>query len=397
MHRLEKLFLDHLAPTSPDPLGLLVSRARGSYIFDLKNKRYIDLIAGISVGVAGHNHPLVLRAVRKQMKRHLHVMVYGEFVQRPQVKLAERLLQHTEPPIDCVYFVNSGAEATELAMKMAKKATGRPHFVAFRGGYHGSTQGALSLMAEEKWRLPFSPLLPGIAYLPFNEIEPLKTIDQSTAAVFVEVVQAETGASPARPEFLKALRDRCDATGALFVVDEIQTGLGRTGNFWGHSRFGIHPDIILTAKALGGGLPLGAVLATRHLFGTLAMHPPLGHITTFGGNPLSCAAGFGMLEALEKENLCAQALEKEKLVREAMAHPQIAEVRGRGLLLALVLKQKGAAPRLARRCLDAGVVTDWFLFCDDALRIAPPLNIPEKVLHKALHTLLKVIEQEGEK
>ncbi|MCS6980816.1 MAG: aspartate aminotransferase family protein [Flavobacteriales bacterium] len=395
MHRLEKLFLEHLAPTSPEPLGLTVSRARGAYIFDLKNKRYIDLIAGISVGVAGHSHPRILRALRKQMKRHLHVMVYGEFVQRPQVKLAERLLRYTEAPIDCVYFVNSGAEATELAMKLAKKATGRPHFVAFRGGYHGSTQGALSLMAEEKWRFPFSPLLPGIAYLPFNEIEALKTIDQSTAAVFVEVIQAETGASPARPEFLKALRDRCDATGALLVVDEIQTGLGRTGKFWSHSWYGLRPDIILSAKALGGGLPLGAVLASRHLFKILANHPPLGHITTFGGNPLSCAAALGMLEVLEKENLCAQAIEKEKIIRETLVHPQVAEVRGRGLLLALVLRQKGAAPRLARQCLEAGVMTDWFLFSEDALRIAPPLNIPEKVLQKALNILLKVIEKEA--
>lgn len=383
MHRQVKLFLEHLAPTSPEPLLLHVSRAKGSLITDIHNKRYIDLIAGISVGAVGHGHRHVLNALRRQMRRHLHVMVYGEFVQNPQVRLAEKLLSHTPAPLDCVYFVNSGSEATELAMKLARRASGRPFIAAFRQAYHGSTQGALSLIGSPCLRDAFRPLIPGILHLEYNHPDDVNKIDRQTAAVFVEVIQAEAGCREARPEFLARLQERCAHTGTLLVVDECQTGLGRTGRFWGFEHYDLKPDIILSAKALGGGLPLGAVIAPRNLLKELAYKPALGHITTFGGHPLSCAAGLATLQVLEKENLLEEAKRKESFIRKNFRYPHIKAIHGMGLLLALELNEGLSAVTVSRQALKAGLITDWFLFRDDCLRVAPALNIPDKWLRKA--------------
>lgn len=387
MHRQVKLFLKHLAPTSPEPLLLHVSKAKGSLVIDAKNKRYIDLISGISVGAVGHGHRHVMNALRRQIRRHLHVMVYGEFVQGPQVRLAEKLLSHTPAPLDCVYFVNSGSEATELAMKLARRATGRPHIATFRQAYHGSTQGALSLIGSSCLRDPFRPLIPGILHLDFNKTEDLEKIDQNTAAVFVEVIQAEAGCREAEPAFLARLQERCAQTGTLLVVDECQTGLGRTGRFWGFEHYGLQPDVVLSAKSLGGGLPLGAAIASRHLLRELAHKPALGHITTFGGHPLSCAAGLATLQVLEKENLLEEAKRKESFIRKNFQHPHIRAIRGKGLLLALELTEGISAVTLSRKALEAGLITDWFLFRDDCLRVAPALNVPDKWLKKAAQIL----------
>jgi acetylornithine/succinyldiaminopimelate/putrescine aminotransferase len=383
MHRQVKLFLEHLAPTSPAPLMLHVARAKGSLITDIHNKRYIDLIAGISVGAVGHGHRHVMNALRRQMRRHLHVMVYGEFVQSAQVRLAEKLLSYTPAPLNCVYFVNSGSEATELAMKLARRATGRPHIAAFRQAYHGSTQGALSLIGSPCLRDAFRPLIPGIQHLEFNNLEDLNKIDRQTAAVFVEVIQAEAGCREALPEFMARLQERCTETGTLLVVDECQTGIGRTGRFWGFEHYGLKPDVILSAKALGGGLPLGAVVASRNLLRELAHKPALGHITTFGGHPLSCTAGLATLQILEKESLLEEAQRKGRLIRENFQHPRIKAIHGQGLLLALELDEGLSAVTLSRKALEAGLITDWFLFRDDCLRVAPALNIPDKWLKKA--------------
>lgn len=394
MHRHVKLFQHHLAPTSPEPMMLHVARAKGSYLVDIHNRRYIDLISGISVGALGHGHPAVANAIRRQLRRHLHVMVYGEFVQAPQVQLAERLLAHCPPEINCVYFVNSGSEATELAMKLAKRATDRPHIAAFGQAYHGSTQGALSLIGSPCFQEAFRPLIPGVRHLKYNDLSELAKIDRTVAAVFVEAIQAEAGCRIGSVEFLQALQARCRETGALLVVDACQTGMGRTGTFWGYESSGIQPDIILSAKALGGGFPLGAVLAARELLKELSHRPALGHITTFGGHPLSCAAGLATLKVIEKEGLVQEASRKETIVRHFPWPPEVREIQGRGLLLALHLLPGTNAPHLSRIALEAAVITDWFLFRSDCLRIAPALNIPDKILMKGLKILAQVIQKE---
>ena len=382
------LFLRHVAQTSPAPLGLEIERAEGCWLFDKDGKKYLDLIAGIGPSVLGHRHPRVQAAVQQQLDAYWHTLVYGEFVLSPQVKLA-RLLAENLPGLDSVYFTNSGTEATEGAMKLAKRYTGRPNFVACRNAYHGSTQGAASLMSPTDFTLAFQPLLPGIQHIDFNADEGLEKIDRHTAAVIVETVQGEAGLLLPRPEWLHALRRHCDETGALLILDEIQAGMGRTGRLFAFTQYGIVPDILLLAKGFGGGMPLGVFVARREVMQTLTHDPVLGHITTFGGHPVCAAAGLATLEILLEGNLLAQVPAKEALFKKLLVHTAIREVRSAGLWLAVDLGDASKVQEVIRHCIANGVITDWFLFNDRSLRIAPPLIISEEEIKWACSVILE--------
>lgn len=382
-----ELFLRHVAQTSPAPLALEIERAEGCWLFDTAGKKYLDLIAGIGPSVLGHRHPRVQAAVQQQFDSYWHTLVYGEFVLSPQVKLAQ-LLAENLPGLDSVYFTNSGAEAAEGAMKLAKRYTARPNFIACRYAYHGSTQGAASLMSPPDFTLAFQPLLPGIQHIDFNCDENLEKIDRHTAAVVVETVQGEAGIILPRPEWLQALRRRCDETGALLILDEIQAGMGRTGHLFAFEKYGIVPDILLLAKGFGGGMPLGAFIARREVMQTLTHDPVLGHITTFGGHPVCAAAGLATLEILLEGDLLAQVPEKEALFKKLLVHPAIKEVRSAGLWLAVDLGDPVQVQRVIQHCIAHGLITDWFLFNDRSLRIAPPLIISEEEIRFACEMIL---------
>lgn len=382
------LFLRHVAQTSPEPLALDIERAEGCYIYDRSGKKYLDLIAGIGPSVLGHRHPAVQAAVEQQVNTYWHTLVYGEYVLAPQVELA-RLLAENLPGLDSVFFVNSGTEATEGAMKLAKRFTGRYQFLACRNAYHGSTQGAASLMAPTDFTLAFQPLLPGIGHLDFNDHAGLEKIDRSIAAVVVETVQGEAGLIPPDPTWLQALRERCTETGALLILDEIQAGFGRTGALFAFEKFGTVPDILLLAKGFGGGMPLGAFIARREIMQTLTHDPVLGHITTFGGHPVCCAAGLATLKVLLESDLMARVPEKEALFKKLLVHPAILEVRSAGLWLAVDLGDFTRVQAVIRYCIEHGVITDWFLFNDRSLRIAPPLTISEEEIVWACGIILE--------
>ena len=388
---LRQHFLRHVAQTSPAPLALEIARAEGCWLYDRDGKQYLDLIAGIGPSVLGHRHPKVQAAVERQLDAYWHTLVYGEFVLSPQVHFARLLAEHLPGP-DSVYFVNSGAEAAEGAMKLAKRFTGRPDFVACRNAYHGSTQGAASLMSPTDFTLAFQPLLPGIRHIDFNSEADLEKIDRRTAAVIVETVQGEAGLIPPVPSWLRALRRRCDATGALLILDEIQAGMGRTGHLFAFERYGIAPDILLLAKGFGGGMPLGAFIARREMMQTLAHDPALGHITTFGGHPVCAAAGLATLEVLLEGDLLAQVPEKEALFKKMLVHPAIREVRSAGLWLAVDLGDAAKVQAVIRHCIARGVITDWFLFNDRSLRIAPPLTITESEIAFACEVILSALQ-----
>lgn len=376
-----------MAQTSPAPLALEIDRAEGLYLFDQSGKAFLDLIAGIGVSALGHRHPRVEAAVLEQTGRYWHTLVYGEYILTPQVQLAS-LLAGQLPGLDAVYLVNSGTEATEGAMKLAKRYTGRPDIVACRKAYHGSTQGAASLMYPVDFTLPYHPLLPGIRHMDFNSDDDLDKVDQRVAAVIVETVQAESGVHRPRPEWLQALRRRCDETGALLILDEIQAGYGRTGSLFAFEQYGIRPDILLLAKGFGGGMPIGAFVAPASVMQVLSVDPPLGHITTFGGHPVCAAAALATLQVLLETDLIAQVPRKEQLFRELLVHPAIRELRSAGLWLAVDLGDPARVQRVIGYCLQHGVVTDWFLFNDRSLRIAPPLTIEEADIRKACAVLL---------
>lgn len=387
-----QVFLQHVAQTSPAPLALEIVRARGVILEDRQGKEYIDLIAGISVCNVGHCHPKVVKAIRRQSEEYLHLLVYGEFVETPQVRYAKLLTDHLPDSLNCVYFTNSGAEATEGAMKLAKRVTGRPYIISFNKSYHGSTQGALSIMGDEYWRNSFRPLLPGILHLPYNDLGVLDHITEQTACVILETIQAEAGVNAPLKSWITAIRDRCNETGTLLVMDEIQTGFGRTGTLWGFEHFGVVPDIVLLGKALGGGMPLGAFVAKRELMQALTLNPVLGHITTFGGHPVCCAAGLAALNVLLEEELPAKVAEKEIIFREMLHHPAIREVRSRGLLMAVVFDSFDTNKRVIDKCLEKGLLTDWFLFAPECMRIAPPLTITRKEIRKACGIILEALE-----
>lgn len=386
-----RLFLRHIAQTSPNPLGLEIVRAEGHYLYGRDGRAWLDLVGGISVCNTGHRHPRVVAAIKEQADRYLHLLVYGELVQTPQVEYASLLASHLPPSLDSVYFTNSGAEATEGAMKLAKRVTGRPEIVAFRQSYHGSTQGALSIMGDEYWRNAFRPLLPGIRHVGYNSAEALEAITTQTACVIVETVQAERGVYVPDGAWLQQLRQRCDATGALLIFDEIQAGFGRTGTLWGFERYGIVPDILLLGKALGGGLPMGAFIASRERMWLLTGDPVLGHITTFGGHPLCCAAGLAAMQVLLESGWIAQVAEKEALFRSLLVHPAIRAVRSCGLLIAVEFDSFETNKRIIDACIERGVLTDWYLFAPHCLRIAPPLSITPELIAEACSIILAAV------
>jgi acetylornithine/succinyldiaminopimelate/putrescine aminotransferase len=388
---LRPLFLQHVAQTSPFPLALEIERAEGCWLYNRSGKRVLDLISGISVSSLGHRHPRVVAAIKEQADRYLHTLVYGEFVLEPQVKLATRLAEQLPPSLNCTYFVNSGAEATEGAMKLAKRHTGRPGFLSCSYAYHGSTQGAASLMWPTDFTQAFHPLLPGIRHIDFNCLHCLDRIDRQTAAVIVETVQAEWGVRKPDKGYLQALRSRCDETGALLIFDEIQAGYGRTGSLFAFEQYGVVPDILLLAKAMGGGMPLGAFIASHELMASLSQRPVLGHITTFGGHPVSCAAGLAALEALLESDLIQQVPHKEAHFRRLLVHPAILDVRSAGLLMAVELRSAEDVRKTIHHCLENGVLSDWFLFNDRALRVAPPLTIGEEEIELACTTILSAL------
>lgn len=385
---LRQLFLQHVAQTSTAPLALEIVAAEGCTLTGAEGKQYIDLIGGISVANVGHRHPRVVEAIKSQVDQYMHVMVYGEFVQSPQVQYASLLTSHLPPSLNSVYFTNSGAEAVEGAMKLAKRITGRTGIAAFHNSYHGSTQGALSIIGSEYWRNAYRPLLPGIDHLTYNSFSDLERITSETACVIAETVQAEAGIFPPQKEWLKALQERCRQVGALFILDEIQAGFGRTGRLWGFEHFEVVPDVVLLGKALGGGMPLGAFIADRGLMMHLSDNPVLGHITTFGGHPVCCAAGKAALEALVDEQLYREVAQKETLFKSLLVHPLIKEVRSFGLWMALEFESFDVCKAVIDRCIEKGVITDWFLFGAQCLRISPPLTITEEEIRKACGVIL---------
>ena len=400
-------FLRHLAQTSDAPLALEIERAEGVWLYDADGRRYLDLIAGIGVSSLGHCHPAVVAAVREQAGRYLHTMVYGEYVLTPQVALASRLVEAlaeavaplrggdaATPELDSVYLVNSGAEAAEGAMKLAKRVTGRPEVVSCLRAYHGSTQGAASLNADAYFTRAYRPLLPGVRHVDFNCTPCLtRAITERTAAVFVETVQAEWGLREPDAEWLRALRARCTEVGALLVFDEIQAGYGRTGRLFAFERYGVVPDVLLLAKGMGGGMPIGCFVAAERLTRQLGVDPVLGHITTFGGHPVSCAAALATLETLLDSDLVTRAEAKGRRFRENLAGlPGVLDVRQVGLWLAVELDSGERVRAVIAECLERGLVTDWFLFNDRALRIAPPLTIDEGEIAWACAVLRSAID-----
>jgi acetylornithine/succinyldiaminopimelate/putrescine aminotransferase len=388
------LFLKNLAQTSDSPLQLEVEKAEGVYLFDTNGKRYFDLISGISVSNIGHCNPVVVNAINSQVSKYMHLMVYGEFIQQPQVALAKRLTDLLPSSLSNVYFVNSGSEAVEGAMKLAKRFTGRSEIISFKNAYHGSTQGSLSIMGNEEFKQSFRPLLPNINHIEFNSFSDLNFITTSTAAVFIEPVQGEAGVRIPAEGFSKSLREKCNETGTLLVFDEIQTGMGRTGHMFAFQKYGVLPDILLLAKALGGGMPLGAFISSKEIMSTLSYNPVLGHITTFGGHPVSCAAALGALSVLSENKIVETVEHKSELFQSLLTkHKAVLEIRRSGLLIAVELGAFEKVLTFIKYALEEGVITDWFLFCNTAVRIAPPLTITNDQIREVCSSLLRVLNR----
>jgi acetylornithine/N-succinyldiaminopimelate aminotransferase len=375
MPTLRQLFLANNAQTTNFPLLLEFERAEGIYMYDKQGIAYIDLISGIGVSNLGHGHPYVVNAIKEQLDKYMHLMVYGEYVQTPQVLFAEKLTSLFPKNLQSVYFTNSGAEAVEGALKLAKRYTGRQQIIAFHNSYHGSTHGALSVMGNEEFKRAYRPLLPGIDFIHLNKNEDLDIITEQTSCVIIETIQGEAGVRVPDIAYMKALRAKCDETGTLLILDEIQTAFGRTGKLFAFEHFNIVPDILLLAKALGGGMPVGAFVSSNVIMSTLKEHPILGHITTFGGHPVCCAAGLAALEVLLNDKLLEQVAEKEAMFRKLLVHTEIKQIRGKGLMFAIEFESFETNKKIIDRCIEMGLVTDWFLHCSNAMRIAPPLII----------------------
>lgn len=394
-----QLFLRHIAQTSDAPLALEIESAKGMFLQTTDKQQVMDLIAGISVSVLGHRPPSVQKAIETQLGKYWHTLVYGEFVLTPQVELATLLANNLPTSLNSVYFTNSGTEATEGAMKLAKRTTGRSEIIAMKNAYHGSTQGAMSLNSDAYFTQAYRPLLPDIQWLAFNDFIDLQKITHRTAAVIVETVQAESGVHVPLSKtentegYLFALKKRCEEVGALLILDEIQAGMGRTGTLWAFEQYGITPDVLLLAKGLGGGMPIGAFIADRALMQSFTNEPVLGHITTFGGHPVSCAAALATLQTLLASDLIAEVKAKEVLFRRLLVHPKIKEVRSAGLWLAVELESFEVLIAVIHECLRNGLLTDWFLFNNRSLRIAPPLIITESEIEWACQVILEAIEK----
>lgn len=388
-----QLFLQHLAPTSQAPMNIEMVSASGIYMWDADGKQYTDLISGFSVANIGHSHPAVIKAVQTQAATYMHLMVYGELIQTPSVQYATALTRHLPESLNCVYFTNSGAEATEGALKLAKRVTGRSKIIAFNKAYHGSTQGALSLIGDEYWRRAYRPLLPDIFHYPFGSEEVLDYIDDSTACVIVETVQAESGVTRPHPEWLQQIRKKCDEHCVLLIFDEIQAGFGRTGTLWAFEQMNVVPDILLLGKALGGGMPLGAFIASHKMMQTLSYQPVLGHITTFGGHPVSCAAGLAAFTVLMESKWISEVEKKEQLFLQYLQHPAIVAVQSAGCWMSLQFASDELNRKIVHQCVKNGLLTDWFIFAPDRLRIAPPLCISEEQIKACADSMLKSINE----
>lgn len=388
-----QLFFQHLAQTSDKPIGIEVASAKGVYIYDTAGKAYMDMISGFSVCNIGHSHPNIIKAIQTQTEQYMHVIVYGEFIQSPQVQYAKALTHFLPAQLQSVYFTNSGAEAAEGAMKLAKRVTQRTKMISFKGAYHGSTQGALSMMGDEYFKNAFRPLLPDVLQLRYNHFEDLDLIDHTVACVIVELVQAETGITPAQKDWIIALKEKCESLCVVLIVDEIQSGFGRTGSLFAFEQYEIQPDILLLGKALGGGLPLGAFIASTKMMRALTHSPVLGHITTFGGNPVCCAAGNAALQVLIASNWMHEVAAKEQFLMEQLVHESVLKRTHKGLWMSLQFASELIAKKVAACCVANGIITDWFLFAEDKIRIAPPLSITMDELADAVHKIKLSIDE----
>jgi acetylornithine/N-succinyldiaminopimelate aminotransferase len=393
MLSLRQLFLTNNAQTTDFPLMLEFERAEGVYMYNTEGRANLDLISGIGVSNIGHSHPEVINAIKQQLDKYMHLMVYGEYVQTPQVRFAEKLTSLLPAQLQSVYFTNSGAEAIEGAMKLAKRYTGRQHIIACHNSYHGSTQGALSIMGNEEFKQAYRPLLPGISFITFNHPDDLSYITEETACVVIETIQGEAGIRVPDLAYMQALRQRCTQTGTMLILDENQTAFGRTGKLFAFEHFGIDPDILVLGKALGGGMPLGAFISSGEIMGALKNNPILGHITTFGGHPICCASGLASLEVLLSNNLIDSVPAKQALITQLLVNPAIKGIRGKGLMLAIEFESFELNKRIIDHCIAQGVITDWFLHCSNAMRIAPPLIITEEQIKHACEVILNAVNQ----
>ena len=385
-------FLTYQAQTSPYPLSIEIKKAKGSYIYDRNGKKYLDFVAGVSANSLGHQHPKVTKAIKKQLNSYTHVMVYGEFIQEQPLQLC-KLLSQTLPNTFSVYLTNSGTEACEGALKLAKRFTKRYEIVAAHHSYHGNTQGSMSVSGAEVQNRAFRPLVPGTKFIHYNLVSDLKKITKNTAAVILETIQGGAGFIVPKDGYLKKVKQRCEEVGALLIVDEIQTGIGRTGKFWGFEHFEIIPDIIISGKGLGGGMPIGAFIAQKNLMDVLKEHPTLGHITTFGGHPVIASAGVATVNTIQNSTLIEDTLEKEQLIRSLLKHPLIKEIRGKGLMLAVLVESPEIAAKIIHRCLANGLILFFLLFEGRAIRITPPLTISKKEISKGCKILLEILDE----
>ncbi len=393
MKDLKDDFLRYQAKTTPHPLGLTISKAQGSYIYDHNGKAYLDFVAGVSACSLGHCHPKVVEAIQQQTKKYLHVMVYGEFAQAPAVALSKEVLDLLPKNQERLYLTNSGTEAIEGALKLAKRATGRAQLIGMENAYHGSTQGALSLLGRPEQKKGYYPLLPDVKFIRFNQTKDLSQITEKTAGVIVETIQGGAGFILPEKNYLKKLKARCEAVGALLIVDEIQPGFGRTGTFFGFENFGIEPDIVVMGKGMGGGLPIGAFSSSKKLMSLLENHPKLGHITTFGGNPVIAAAAHATLKEIRDSALLPQIPSKEALFRKELKHPKIKQINGMGLMLAPLLNTSEETNYVVLKCLEKGLLLFWLLWEKRALRLSPPLTISEEEIKKGCHIIRETLDE----
>lgn len=388
----KSIFKTLQAQTTPFPIGLEISRAEGLFIYDTNGKAYYDLVSGLAVTNIGHRHPRVIEAIKKQLDTHLHVMPYGEFIQAPQIQLAEKLNEILPENLTTSYFVNSGAEAVEGALKLAKRHTGRHEIIACHKSYHGSTHGALSVSGNPVKQSAFKPLLPDVNFITFNKLDELDRITKNTACVIIETVQGDAGVRIPELCYLQRLREKCSETGTLLILDEIQTGFGRTGSLFAFEQYGISPDILVIAKALGGGMPIGAFVSSKEIMDCLTHNPMLGHITTFGGHPVNCAAAIANIEVIQEENLIEDVHKKGALMKELLSHPLVKEIRQIGLMFAIDLETEEITQKVVEKCMEKGIITFWFLSCPASFRLAPPLTISFEEIEEVCSVICEVFD-----
>ncbi len=389
----KQVFLKHLAQTSKKPLMLEIEKAEGVWMYDHNGKKFLDLISGIAVSNLGHSNPKIIQAIKQQLDAHMHIMVYGELIQTPQVRLAKKLVDLLPENLQSIYFVNSGSEAVDGAIKLARKVTDRSGIISYKNAYHGSTCGALSFLGDEKLKDPFRPLLPAVTSIRLNHLDDLKSITKETACVLLEPVQGEAGVKCADKTYVQALQEKCKATGSLLIFDEIQTGMGRTGSMFRFENLDVVPDVLLLSKALGGGMPLGAIISSVENMQQLNSNPELGHLTTFGGHPVCCAAALASINVLEETQVISSVRKKEAIFLQSLKHPEIKEIRSCGLMIAVELDSSQTVQKVIEKCIQNGVLTDWFLLCDNSLRVAPPLIISEDEIKIACDVIIQSIEE----